>query len=83
MPLPHGTEVITRVDRIAGERRVPQGSVGRVTRADGDDLDVTVVGVGVLRHDHGMGRGRPHRRRSASNASAKGDGPGFLRPAAP
>lgn len=50
MPLPHGTEVVTRVDRIAGERRVPQGTVGRVTRADGDNLEVTVVGVGVLRY---------------------------------
>jgi hypothetical protein len=50
VPLPHGTEVVTRVDRIVGERRVPQGSVGRVTRADGDDLEVTVVGVGVLRY---------------------------------
>ena len=50
VPLPHGTEVVTRVDRIVGERRVPQGSVGRVTRADGDALEVTVVGVGVLRY---------------------------------
>jgi hypothetical protein len=29
VPLPHGTEVVTRVARIVGERRVPQGSVGR------------------------------------------------------
>jgi hypothetical protein len=50
VPLPHGTEVVTRVDRIVGERRVPQGSVGRVTKVDGDDVDVTVVGVGVLRY---------------------------------
>jgi RNA repair pathway DNA polymerase beta family len=50
VPLPHGTEVVTRVDRIAGERRVPQGSVGRVTKADGDVVDVTIVGVGVLRY---------------------------------
>ncbi len=50
VPLPHGTEVVTRVDRIVGDRRVPQGSVGRVTRVDGDDLDVTVVGVGVVRY---------------------------------
>jgi predicted nucleotidyltransferase len=50
VPLPHGTEVVTRVDRIVGERRVPQGSVGRVTKADGDDLEITVVGVGVLRY---------------------------------
>jgi hypothetical protein len=49
VPLPHGTEVVTRVDRIVGERRVPQGSVGRVTHVDGTDVDVTVVGVGVLR----------------------------------
>src|SRR5258708_27661506 len=50
VPLPHGTEVVTRVDRVVGERRVPQGSVGRVTKADGDDLEVTVVGVGILRY---------------------------------
>jgi hypothetical protein len=48
--LPHGTEVVTRVDRLVGERRVPQGSVGRVTKVDGDELDVTVVGVGVVRY---------------------------------
>lgn len=48
--LPHGTEVITGVDRTLGERRVPQGTVGRVTRSDGDDVDVTVVGVGVIRY---------------------------------
>lgn len=48
-PLPHGTEVVTRVDRVVGERRVPQGTVGRVLKADGDAIDVTVVGVGVLR----------------------------------
>src|SRR5690349_7602759 len=50
VPLPHGTEVVTRVERIVGERRVPQGSVGRVTKTDGDTLEVTVVGVGVLRY---------------------------------
>lgn len=53
VPLPNGTEVVTRVDRIVGERRVPQGSVGRVTRGDGNDLDVTVVGVGVVRYERG------------------------------
>ena len=50
VPLPHGTEVVTRVERVVGERRVPQGAVGRVTRADGDELDVTIVGVGVVRY---------------------------------
>jgi hypothetical protein len=53
VPLPHGTEVVTRVDRIAGERRVPQGSVGRVTKADRDVIDVTIVGVGVVRYARG------------------------------
>ena len=48
--LPHGTEVVTRVDRVNGERRVPQGSIGRVTKIDGDAVEVTVVGVGVLRY---------------------------------
>lgn len=50
--LPHGTEVVTRSDRVFGERRVPQGSVGRVTRIDeaSGALEVTIVGVGVLRY---------------------------------
>jgi hypothetical protein len=46
VPLPHGTEVVTRVDRIVGERRVPRRSVGRVTKIDGKNMDVTVIGVG-------------------------------------
>jgi hypothetical protein len=46
VPLPHGTEVITRVERLAGERRIPQGAVGRVVRIDGDAVHVLVVGVG-------------------------------------
>jgi predicted nucleotidyltransferase len=53
VPLPNGTEVVTRVDRIVGERRVPQGSVGRVTRIDGDAIDLTIVGVGVVRYARG------------------------------
>jgi hypothetical protein len=51
--LPHGTEVTTRVDRVAGGKRVPQGSVGRVTKTGArpeDEVEVTVVGVGVLRY---------------------------------
>ena len=48
--LSHGTEVVTRVDRAVGERRVPQGSVGRVQHTDGDQVDVIVVGIGVLRY---------------------------------
>lgn len=53
VPLPHGTEVITRVDRVVGERRVPQGAVGRVTKVDGDSVDVTLVGIGVVRYARG------------------------------
>jgi hypothetical protein len=48
VPLPHGTEVTTRVERVAGDRRVPQGVVGRVVRARGGGFDVQVVGVGEL-----------------------------------
>jgi hypothetical protein len=49
-PLPHGTEVKTRVERVAGERRVPQGALGRVVGIDGDTYEVLVVGVGKLRY---------------------------------
>ncbi|MFO0740530.1 MAG: nucleotidyltransferase domain-containing protein [Labilithrix sp.] len=48
--LPHGTEVVTRVDRVHGERRIPQGTIGRVVKIDGDDHDVLVVGVGTFRY---------------------------------
>lgn len=50
VPLPHGTEVVTFVERVLGERRVPQGSVGRVAKVEGDQVDVTIVGVGVVRY---------------------------------
>jgi hypothetical protein len=48
--LPHGTEVVTRVDRVMGERRVPQGSIGRVTKVEGSEVDVMIVGIGVIRY---------------------------------
>lgn len=50
VPLPHGTEVVTRVDRVVGERRVPQGAIGRVIKVEGESIDVQIVGVGVLRY---------------------------------
>ncbi len=53
VPLPHGTEVVTRVDRACGERMVPQGAVGRVVKVAGDDVDVLVVGVGTVRFARG------------------------------
>jgi hypothetical protein len=49
VPLPHGTEVVTRVERAVGARRVPQGSLGRVTKIEGDAIDVTILGIGVVR----------------------------------
>lgn len=51
--LPHGTEVVTRVDRVIGERRVPQGTVGRVAKVEGELVSVTIVGVGVLTFPRG------------------------------
>ncbi|MFT3769501.1 MAG: nucleotidyltransferase domain-containing protein [Minicystis sp.] len=51
VPLPNGTEVTTRVDRvIEADRRVPQGAVGRVVAQRDGELDVMVVGVGVIRY---------------------------------
>lgn len=49
--LPHGTEVVTRVERAHGERRVPQGTVGRVVKIDGELLDIAIVGLGTLRYE--------------------------------
>jgi hypothetical protein len=45
--LPHGTEVTTRVERVVGERRVPQGAVGRVVGTHDALYDVQLVGGGV------------------------------------
>ena len=39
VPLPPGTEVMTRVDRDG----LPQGAIGRVAKSEGDELDVTLV----------------------------------------
>ncbi len=48
VPLPHGTEVTLRVERVLNGRRVPQGLVGRVVRAKDGGFDVLVTGVGEL-----------------------------------
>ena len=48
--LPHGTDVVTHVDRVFAERRVPQGTIGRVVKIAGNELDVAIVGVGTLRY---------------------------------
>lgn len=48
VPLPSGTEVSTRVDRVVGERVVPQGAIGRVMSSEGERVEVRVVGVGPV-----------------------------------
>ncbi len=47
VPLPHGTEVITRVERVAGERRIAQGALGRVVGTSEGVYEVALVGHGV------------------------------------
>lgn len=49
VPLPHGTEVTTRVDRTVDGRVVRAGAVGRVVTIEGDAVTVRIVGVGNLR----------------------------------
>jgi len=46
VPLPHGTEVTTRVPRMVGDRQVPQGLIGRVVRERDGGFDVLIAGVG-------------------------------------
>ncbi|XXF80726.1 nucleotidyltransferase domain-containing protein [Myxococcaceae bacterium GXIMD 01537] len=49
IPLPHGTEVTTRVERLTtGGRRIPQGVVGRVVRVHDGGCDVQIVGIGEV-----------------------------------
>ena len=51
-PLPNGTEVTTRVDRVlSADRRVPQGAVGRVVGVHNTEVDVHIIGVGTLRYE--------------------------------
>lgn len=50
LPLPHGTDVTTRVARQIGSERVESGTVGRVVGTHGEAVDVQVLGIGVLRY---------------------------------
>ncbi len=43
VPLPHGTEVTTRVDREVGGELRPQGATGRVVALDGDRVEVVFL----------------------------------------
>jgi len=48
LPLPHGTEVTTRVERLSSGRRIPQGVVGRIVRARDGGFDVLIIGTGEI-----------------------------------
>lgn len=48
VPLPHGTEVTTRVARLIGDRQVPQGLVGRIARERDAGFDVHIAGIGEV-----------------------------------
>ncbi|MCC7384271.1 MAG: nucleotidyltransferase domain-containing protein [Deltaproteobacteria bacterium] len=75
VPLPNGTEVTTRVDRALGDRRVPQGAVGRVLSSDGLHVEVRIVGVGPVSYTRDellprkIGQARFAARRAASWAA--------------
>jgi RNA repair pathway DNA polymerase beta family len=43
VPLPPGTEVVTRVDRVVDGELRPQGALGRVAVIDGDRVDVAFI----------------------------------------
>jgi hypothetical protein len=43
VPLPAGTEVTTRVDRVVDGEIRSQGASGRVTKLDGDQVEVTFI----------------------------------------
>ncbi|MBX7113536.1 MAG: nucleotidyltransferase domain-containing protein [Myxococcaceae bacterium] len=48
VPLPHGTEVTTRVPRALGNRQIPQGLIGRVVREREGGFDLHIAGVGEV-----------------------------------
>ncbi len=48
VPLPHGTEVTTRVPRIVGDKQVPQGLIGRVAREREGGFDIHIAGIGEV-----------------------------------
>src|SRR6187401_537652 len=50
LPLPHGTDVVTRVARSLEDEEVAAGTVGRVVGSAGDQLDIQVLGVGIVRY---------------------------------
>jgi hypothetical protein len=49
--LPHGTDVITRVDREVMGEAVAAGSSGRVVGSTETSVDVQILGVGIVRYE--------------------------------
>ncbi|MDB4987868.1 MAG: Undecaprenyl-phosphate N-acetylglucosaminyl 1-phosphate transferase [Myxococcaceae bacterium] len=50
LPLPHGTDVVTRVPRTVDGDEISAGTVGRVVGSQGEALDLQILGVGVVRY---------------------------------
>jgi RNA repair pathway DNA polymerase beta family len=50
LPLPHGTDVITRVARSVDGEAIAAATVGRVVGTHGEELDLHILGVGVVRY---------------------------------
>jgi hypothetical protein len=50
LPLPHGTDVVTRAPRIVDGQEVAQGTVGRVVGSTGEEVDIQVLGTGIVRY---------------------------------
>jgi len=50
LPLPHGTDVVTRVARSVEGNEIAPGTVGRVVGTHGAGLDIQVLGIGVVRY---------------------------------
>ena len=48
VPLPHGTEVTTRVSRALHDRQIPQGLIGRVVREREGGFDIHIAGLGEV-----------------------------------
>jgi hypothetical protein len=53
VPLPHGTEVIVRAEKVVDGRRLPQGHLGRVVRARDGGFDVLITGIGEVWYERG------------------------------
>lgn len=50
LPLPHGTDVVTRIARSIDGEDIAAGTVGRVVGTHESDLDIQVLGIGVVRY---------------------------------